>query len=335
MVNLSIIIVNYKSLPLIRDCLNSIFMRKPDLQIEVIIVNNDELQERDNQILNRYPEVKWADMGYNAGFARANNEGFRRASGEVFLLLNPDTIIPQGALDKSFRQLINSDYIACGVQLLNEDASPQISGNYFITGGLNYLLPLPYIGNCMKWIAGLFSIKKPHVAEASSLVEVDWINGAFIMVKEWAARKAGLMDEDFFLYAEEVEWCARLRKIGKLCILGDVQVFHLQGMTANETFISKGKGYYNLFDRKGLQIMLSNLVRIRKQYGIFWFLFILMIYTIDIPVFFAGNLFSMLLPKRSRVYTLDQAAGFTKNVFFVWSKSSPILLNRPYFYKVL
>lgn len=335
MVKLSIIIINYKSVPLIKDCLNSIYTHKPDVQFEIIIVNNDELQERDSQITNDYPQVKWLDMRYNAGFARANNEGIRRAGGEVVLLLNPDTLIPQGALDKSFRQFTDSEYVACGVQLLNEDASPQISGNYFMTGGLNYLLPLPYIGNLIKWLGGLLSLKKPHVAEARSLVEVDWINGAFLMVKQWAAQKAGLMDEDFFLYAEEVEWCARLRKIGKICILGDVQVFHLQGMTANEIFISKGKGYYNLFDRKGLQIMLSNLVRIRKQYGSFWFLLILIIYTIDIPVFFAGILFSMLLLKQKRTYTLEQFKGFARNVLFVWSKSSEILSNKPYFYKVL
>lgn len=335
MVNLSIIIINYKSLPLIRDCLNSIYMYRPGLQFEIIIVNNDELQERESQIINGYPEVKWVDMGYNAGFARANNEGIRRANGEVVLLLNPDTIIPQGALDKCFLQFTHSEYIGCGVQLLNEDASPQISGNYFITGGLNYLLPLPYLGNWIKWAARLLSIKKPHVAEARTRVDVDWINGAFLMVKMWAVKKAGLLDEDFFLYAEEVEWCARLRKIGKLCILGDVQVFHLQGMTANETFISRGKGYYNLFDRKGLQIMISNLVRIRKQYGSFWFLFILIIYTIEIPFFFAGVLFSMLLPEEKRVYNLDQARGFARNVLFVWSKISEILSNKPYFYKVL
>jgi hypothetical protein len=334
-VNLSIIIINYKSLQLISDCLKSIYSNRPGLHFEIIIVNNDEKKIENQQILQKFPEVNWVDMEYNSGFARANNGGIRRASGEVILLLNPDTIIPEGALDKSFQHLIRSEYVACGVQLLNEDSSPQISGNYFIKGGLNYLLPLPYTGKFIKWLATALSLKTPHVAEADSLVEVDWINGAFLMVKKWAVQKAGLMDEDFFLYAEEAEWCARLKKIGKLCIFGSVHVFHLQGITANEVFFSKGKGYYNLFDRKGLQIILSNLVRIRKQYGVFWFLIILMIYTMNIPVFFTGILFSNFIAKPKRLYTLKQCIGFTGNVFFVWSKSAQILSNRPYFYKVL
>ena len=285
--------------------------------------------------LAEYPETQWVDMKYNAGFARANNEGMRRAKGETILLLNPDTILPPGALENCFYPFVQSEYIACGVQLLNEDGSPQISGNYFIRGGLNYLLPLPYLGKFIQKTAKAFSLKTPHVAETRSLTEVDWINGAFLMVKKSAIQKAGMMDEDFFLYAEEAEWCARLKKTGKLCIYGSVNIFHLQGITSNEAFSSKGKGYYNLFDRKGYQIILSNLVRIRKQYGIFWFLFILFVYTVDIPIFFIGLMISILYPISRRTYHFTQWRGFSIHVLKVWSKVFIILGNRPYFYKVL
>ncbi len=209
----------------------------------------------------------------------------------------------------SYRQFITSEYVACGVQLLNEDSTPQISGNYFVPGGLNYLLPLPYTGKFIKAVGNLFSVKAPHVASADALIEVDWINGAFLMVKQSAIRSVGLMDEDFFLYAEEAEWCARLKKIGKLCIYGQVKVFHLQGISSNEAFSSAGKGYYNLFDKKGKQIILSNLVRIRKQYGLFWFLFDLFVYTLTIPVFFIGNIISLLFPKSGRIYDFSEWGG--------------------------
>ncbi|HEY4154351.1 MAG TPA: glycosyltransferase [Puia sp.] len=335
MVNLSIIIINYKSLPLIRNCLHSIYAARPVLDFEIIIVNNDPLQAEDPQITQTYPELQWISMGYNSGFARANNEGIKRAAGEVVLLLNPDTLIPETALDRCYRNLVQSEYIACGVQLLNEDSTPQISGNYFVKGGLNYLLPLPYAGKFIKWLAGLFSLKAPHVALASSVTEVDWINGAFLMVKKEGIQKAGMMDEDFFLYAEETEWCARLKKVGRLCLFGSITVFHLQGVSANEAFSSSGKGYYNLFDRKGLQIMLSNLVRIRKQFGKFWFLCVLAIYTLDWPVFLIGILLSFAYPEPDRTYSFHQFRGFTKNLIFLWSKTPVILLNRPYFYKVL
>src|SRR5436190_10888262 len=166
-----------------------------------MIVNNEEIFIGKNPFQSDFPEIAWIDMQYNAGFARANNEGIKKSKGDVILLLNPDTIIPEHALDNCFQQFIRSDYVACGVQLLNEDGSPQISGNYFVRGGLNYLLPLPYTGKFVRALGNFFSIKAPHLADSETLTEVDWINGAFLMVKKSAILKAGLMDEDFFLYA--------------------------------------------------------------------------------------------------------------------------------------
>jgi GT2 family glycosyltransferase len=273
-------------------------------------------------------------MDYNAGFARANNEGIRQSRGNIVLLLNSDTLVEEGAIDGCYRLFADSDYVACGVQLLNSDRSPQISGNFFMKGGLNYLLPLPYMGAWVKKMGNLFKVDKPNVPNADSLVEVDWINGAYLMVKKAAVEKAGLMDEDFFLYAEEVEWCGRLRRLGKLCIYGQFHVVHLQGASANATFGSEGAGYYNLFDRKGLQIMLSNFVRIRKQFGVFWFLLQLAFYILEIPVFFVG-VFVCRLSRRPDHYSFAQFRQYGKNVGRVIAKSGIIIRNKPYFYKVL
>ena len=144
-----------------------------------------------------------------------------------------------------------SAYVACGVQLVNPDRTPQISGSYFVRGGMNHLLPLPYLGALVKRAGRVLGAKVPNVPNARSLVEVDWINGAFLMVKKEAITLAGLMDEDFFLYAEEIEWCSRLRKLGKLALYGQYRVVHIQGASANESFGSYGKGYYNLYGPEG------------------------------------------------------------------------------------
>jgi GT2 family glycosyltransferase len=162
---------------------------------------------------------------------------------------------------------------------------------------------------------------------------VDWINGAFLMVKRKAIEKAGLLDEDFFLYAEEAEWCSRLRKEGKLCIYGDIKVIHLQGETSGEVFESSDKGYKNLFDKKGLQIMLSNLLRIRKEFGISWFLLILFFYLLEIPVFYLGILFSKVFGKNS--YSFSDAENYSKNIFQIINFSPKIISGKPFFYKVL
>ena len=330
---LSIIIINYKCGQLIIDCLQSIITQNSTFTYEIIIVDNNSNDGSKENIINLFPHIVWVEMNYNSGFARANNEGIRMSKGDTVLLLNPDTIIENNAIEECYQSLYKSNYIACGVQLLNVDRTPQISGNYIMKGGLNYLLPLPYLGNILKSIAAFIKLKKPNVPDAKGTVEVDWINGAFLMVKKIAINKVELMDEDFFLYAEEAEWCSRLKKEGKLCVFGDINIIHLQGETSNEAFSSSGKGYFNLFDKKGMQIMLSNLVRIRKEFGIGWFLFILIFYTVEIPVFCVGVTISKLF--FSKKYSFKQVNNYAKNIFNIIKLSPTIIGNKPHFYKVL
>ncbi|HWK05339.1 MAG TPA: glycosyltransferase family 2 protein [Puia sp.] len=336
--SLSIIIVNYKSTPLVLDCLAMIDQDPSAPDFEIIVVDNASGGDPRTPILTAFPRVTWIQMEYNSGFARANNEGIRRSTGETVLLLNSDTLPAAGMIAACYQGLLQSEYVAAGVQLSNSDGTPQISGNYFMKGGLNYLLPLPYMGKAIKWMGERMKVKKPHVpdgAVAGSVIEVDWINGAFLMVKKSAIDTAGLMDEDFFLYAEEAEWCGRLRKTGKLCLFGALTVIHLQGETANQEFGSAGKGYYNLYDRKGLQIMLSNFVRIRKQFGTGWFLVQLFFYLLEIPVFFTGVLLSALFARKQDRYSFTQFINYCKNTGLLLGKSAVIIRNKPYFYKVL
>ncbi len=333
--DLSIIIVNYKTPQLVVDCIRSIYSFPQRIEFEILVVDNLSNDHSRQIIQAAHPGVKWIQMEYNAGFARANNEGIRQSRAEAVLLLNSDTLIEEDAIQESLLRLKNSKYVAAGVQLLNEDRSPQISGNYFMTGSLNNLLPLPYVGTLVKMAGHLFSVKKPNVPEAVSQVEVDWINGAFLMVSQKAIEKAGLLDEDFFLYAEESEWCSRLQKVGPLVIFGDLHVLHLQGESSNKAFGSTGRGYNNLSDRKGMQIMLSNFVRIRKQFGTGWFLFHLFAYTITIPVYLvAGLVHHIVFPGRFVAF-FKSFLGFSSNVIGCLRFLPRIIGNKPYFYRVL
>ena len=331
---LSIIIVNYKTSALVSDCLESLY-RYDTADTEIFVVDNDSADNIEEMLLTSFPKIIFIQMGYNAGFARANNAAIRKARGENILLMNADTINLEDAVNKCDDALRRSDFAACGVQLLNEDMSPQVSGNFAMKGGLNYLLPLPYTGAFLKGIANLLKVKKPSIEKAEAVTEVDWVNGAFIMVKRKAIEQAGLMDEDFFLYAEEAEWCSRIKKVGPLGIFGKLHVMHLQGEASNAAFNSAGRGYFNLFDKKGLQIMASNFVRIRKQFGVFWFLADLAVYVLTIPVFFMGLLFSKILFFGKSRYSFLQLSGFCRNVFSLIRISPVIIRNKPYFYKFL
>jgi len=332
--DLSIIIVNYKTPGLVRDCLAGLFQNSNGISFEVILVDNDSQDGIENIIQTEFPQVKFLQMGYNAGFARANNAAIGHSEAEAVLLLNSDTIIDDNAIGNCFRNFQRSDYVACGVQLLNPDRTPQLSGFFSVKGGLNFLLALPYAGAIVKFLGNLFSVKKPNVPEAKALTEVDWINGAFLMVKRSAFEKAGLMDEDFFLYAEEVEWCSRLRRIGKLCIYGDLHIIHLLAGSSMDTFQSSDKTYDNIFDKKGQQLMVSNFLRIRKEWGAGWFLFMLFLFVMEIPFFLLLHLLFHLffLPNR---YPFKTFGGYVANVWKVITLSGRMLGKKPWFYKVL
>lgn len=332
---ISIIIVNYKTPQLLLDVLATIYYPAMDIDFEVIVVDNASGDNSRQLTAARFPDVRWIQLDYNAGFARANNAGIREANGDAVLLLNSDTLVEDRAIERCFLTFMTSPYAACGVQLLNPDRTPQISGNYFMKGSLNNLLPLPYIGHVLTWLGNTVKVKKPNVPDAQTEIEVDWINGAFLMVKKSAIDQAGLLDEDFFLYAEEAEWCSRLRKAGKLCIYGQYKVIHLQGATANDTFGSSGKGYHNLSDKKGLQIMLSNFVRIRKHLGIAWFFFHLLAYTFAAPAIFIVSFLEGIIRLKNPFAKWPQAIGFTGNVLSLWRFMPHIVRNAPYFYKVL
>lgn len=329
---LSIIIINYKTAQLLIDCLSELYKDPAAHAFEIIIVDNASGDDSRERLMAAFPQVIWHQMDHNAGFSRANNAGIRLSTGDTILLLNGDTLPRGETIAECYRRFSASGYVAAGVQLLNADGSHQISGNYFLKGGLNYLLPLPFLGTLVKKMGGLARVARPHVPGKVGAVEVDWINGAFLMVKKTAIEKAGPMDEDFFLYAEESEWCSRLRKTGKICLYGDLEVIHLQGGTATLVFGNDAKGYVNMYDRKGLQLMLSNFVRIRKQFGTGWFLFQLLCYIAEIPLFFFG----VLLSRRGRrLYTWAHFRQFCRNVGVIIAKSPVIIRNKPYFYKVI
>ena len=333
---LSIIIVNYKSTSYIIDCLQSADVELlQHTGIEWIIVDNDSRDNSEQVLKTKFPFVHYIQMGYNAGFARANNAGISASKGEQVLLLNPDTILMQGSILQCLDRFIHSTHVACGVQLVHADLRPQFSASYFMKGGVNHLLSIPYWGASLKALASIFMKEKPAIIQASSEQLVDWVSGAFLMVKKTTIEKAGLMDEDFFLYAEEVEWCSRLKKIGSICVYGDIRIIHLIGTSIQSETHSIDNSYTNLSDKKGFQLMVSNHLRIRKQYGVFWFLFQLLNYTWAILYAFIVSSILYLAHFRSPIQEWKYVSGFTKNVIRLWGFFPLMLLNKKHFYKCI
>ena len=333
--DLSVIIVNYKSGALILDAIRTVIEQTTAITYEIIVADNNSQDNSQQLIMQQYPQVRWVQLDYNAGFARANNAGMRIALGDLLLLLNPDTLVLDHALDTSVQRFRESSHAACSVQLLNPDGSPQITGNYFMKGGLNHLLPLPYWGALLRRLGYALNTKVPNVRSAQTEQIVDWINGAFLMVKRTTIAQIGMMDEDFFLYAEETEWCSRIKRAGTLVVYGDLHVVHLQGETAQATFESSDKGYYDLYSHKGLQLMVSNHLRVRKQYGVGWFLVLLLNYTFAVPLAFICSFLENLFRLRNPFRYWKQAWQLGANVCRLWLLTPKIIRNQPYFYKLL
>jgi GT2 family glycosyltransferase len=331
---LSIIIVNYQSTADIQNCLRSAskFLME-NQEIEWIVVDNDSKDGSEQILTNEFPFIQYIQMGYNAGFARANNAGIKIAKGDQVLLLNPDTLILAGSIEKCIERFVQSNHIACGVQLIHADGTPQFSGSKFVKGGLNHLMDLPYWGASLKFLASILQTTKPSIIKANKEQKVDWISGAYLMVKKWAIDKAGLMDEDFFLYAEEVEWCSRLGKLGTMCLYGDIEIVHLIGSSIQTATGSVDNSYTNLSDKKGLQLMVSNHLRIRKQYGAFWYMVQLLNFTWAIVYAFVMSFLLHLAHRKNPLTDFNKLIGFAKNVFTLWGFSSTMIAGKPYFYK--
>lgn len=333
--DLSIIIINYKSSQHVLNCLESVYKETTKHSFEVIVVDNASGDDSEVKICTAFPQVIWLQTGYNAGFARANNVGIRKARGRYILLLNADTIVLDNALDVTIDILEQTDAVGCGVQLLNPDGSHQISGAHFVTGGLNLLLPLPYLGRFVRYWGYKFKTRVPSITTIPDKVEVDWIIGAFIMVYRDVIEQAGLLDADFFMYAEEIEWCARLRKQGKLYLFSAPKVIHLGGGTSSDYYATtENENSKNLWNKKARQIIVSQMLRIRKQYGLIWFMILFAFYILEIPVFIICLLIEKVFKGSRSRYSWNNVSGYMANMGVLLKFFSKIVGNKPFFYKV-
>lgn len=333
--DLSIIIVNYRSAHHVLNCLRSIYAGTSHISYEIIIVDNASNDDSKSVILEAYKKIIWIQSEYNAGFARANNMGISVAKGRNILLLNADTIINNNAIQETlFLFEADKDISACGVQLLNPDGSKQLSGAKFITGGINNFLALPYLGDLMKRIGYKLGMKQHNVFNLDQDILVDWIVGAFLMTRKRIIDKAGSLDADFFMYAEEIEWCSRLRKYGPMKLYHNPKIIHIGGGTSSSYYNKQSnENFSNLHEKKGKQIILSQWLRIRRQYGPMWYTLHMIVYYIEIIFFGICLIVDKLLRGKKSIHNYSEWSGYSKNLITLSKYIIPIAQNKHQFYK--
>jgi N-acetylglucosaminyl-diphospho-decaprenol L-rhamnosyltransferase len=202
--DLSIIIVNWNSAEYLVDCLASVRAFTRRLEYEVIVVDNAS-SEKDREILKQHcPNIAVIESPDNLGFARANNLGFTRSSGDYVLFLNPDTQLRNPAINimmEEIRSLADAGIVGC--KLLNTDLSVQLSALQRTPTILNQVLDAEYLQ--LRWpqlplwgIAPLFS-------DNSRPAKADVVSGACMLLRREVFRRVGMFSEDYFMYAEDID----------------------------------------------------------------------------------------------------------------------------------
>jgi len=232
---LSIIILNYNAGDLIIQCLKSLahLIQKPPFATEILVIDNNSWDGSMVKVKAEIPWVKLIVNQKNLGFAKAYNQGIRLAKGEYILLLNPDTIIPEGTIEEMVKFMAANPKVGvstCRVELTNGEldwachrgfATPWVAFTYF--AGLERLFPKSrWFGRYhLTWLP----LDQPH--------EIDTPNGCFYLVRRKVIEPVGLLDEDYFLYSEDNDWSYRIKEAGwKIFYYPKVKIIHHKGISS-------------------------------------------------------------------------------------------------------
>lgn len=241
--DLSVVIVNYNSGTVLRECLNSIYVHKPDIRFEIFVVDNDSSDGSAELVGAEFPQVNVIRNHLNFGFSKGCNQGIGKSKGKYILLLNPDTMVESHSLEKMFEFMERCP--ECGIagpKIMDPGGSIQLSCRSF-----------PSFRNALFNRYSLFTKFFPNNRfsrdyllsdwDHSMTREVDWVSGACMMVRRQVFEKIGLLDEKFFMYCEDVDLCYRAKEHGwKVYYLPEASVIHYIG------YSSRSIGYRSIIE---------------------------------------------------------------------------------------
>ncbi|MGH7724296.1 MAG: glycosyltransferase family 2 protein [Candidatus Eiseniibacteriota bacterium] len=212
--DLSLILVYYKAREHLRACLPSLPAACAGLSYEVIVVDNASADGVAAEMRREFPHVRWIENSENVGFARGVNRGLAVAGGRAIALLNPDTIVEPGAFSTLVRHLDQHPATgAVGPKILDPDGSIQLSCRRFPThwtGLFNRYSLLTRLFPNNPWSRAYLMLDFDHASTRA----VDWISGACLVTRRDVVERVGPMDEAFFLFNEDVDWCRRMHDAG-------------------------------------------------------------------------------------------------------------------------
>ena len=229
MITLSIVIVNYNVCGFLEQCLLSLADAVKEIPHEIFVVDNASTDGSDTYIPRRFPQVKYIYNAENVGFARANNQAMALSSGRYVLLLNPDTVVGESVLSEACRFLDDHpDAGALGVKMLDGD------GRFLPESKRGF--PSPWVSFCK--IFGLAKIfpRSPRFGryhlrylDENEINRVDVLSGAFMLLRRSTLDRCGLLDEQFFMYGEDIDLSYRMTLTGRHNYYLPLRIIHYKG----------------------------------------------------------------------------------------------------------
>lgn len=233
--DLSVIIVSYNTCQLTIQTLDSIYKNKVNFSLETFVVDNNSNDGSVNKIKKLFPHVILLPEKNNLGFAKANNKAIRKAKGKYILLLNSDTVVIEECLEKCLNYMDkNKDIGALGCKVVLPDGSldkackrsfPTPENSFYHAIGLAKLFPK----------SKKFGSYNLTYLDEDQIHEVDCLVGAFMMVRREVIEQVGLLDEKYFMYGEDIDWCYRIKKAGwKIVYYPEAKIIHYKGSSSKK-----------------------------------------------------------------------------------------------------
>ena len=237
MIDLSVVILNWNVRELLDRCLASI--RSSRYTIEIIVVDNASTDASVALVRDKYPQVTLIANELNRGFTGGNNQGLAAATGRYVLVLNPDTVIVDEALDRLVGYLEAEPQVgAVGPMLLNPDRSIQPSRRRFPTALTGF-----FESTWLQSRAPRDMLRRYYLEDVSASIvqEVDWLNGACTLFRRAVFDRVGGYDEaNFFMYSEELDLCKRIQQAGwRIAYMPDAQVIHYEGQSSEQAVAAR------------------------------------------------------------------------------------------------
>jgi len=283
-IDVSIVLVNWNTREFLCGCLDSLYESKPISSFEIIVVDNASSDGSVEMVKSRFPGVEVIANKVNRGFASANNQGISVSKGRYVLLLNSDTEVLADSIDKvvAFADAHKRAAVV-GCRVLYGDMTLQPTC-FMFPSILNMLLSASYLYKLFRG-SRFFGREQMSWWDRDDVRPVDVVTGCFMLVRGRAIRQVGLLDEQFFMYAEEADWCYRFKQAGwSIMFTPESRIIHFGGRSSRKVRVEML-----------IQLRLSILQFIGKHHGwlshkIAGFLTILF-FAVRLPVWFFISLF--------------------------------------------